>query len=985
MTYSHSLKLILSAIFASIAFLLIGIQYAAAQTPTLVLTINGGSNATIVNGQSVDLAWYIDGAVTNCSINNGVGPIDVSVTPASGSLTVTPPANTSTNYQLNCDGLVDAVTVSINPIVTMSVDGGSPQSLNPLTAQIDYQRVRWDAQFATRCGPVSREEASSPGTIITATNNAEYNQKYQTNGWVNYRGWPHGYIDETTTFFITCYNDVTGAQATGSVTLVVNNPAPPPMVTMNMWTNTPTAYRDPVFGYAVADVRFNSQGTTWCSYSAAYADGTIYSNPSGYGHWGGHQSGNFTKIRLSTTTDFTITCSRGSVTIAGIPYPSTSTSRTVRVVVDDAGADLVPSGPLPPVSVSASATPNPAVKHPITGQAQVQVDVWPQNADYCYFRAYRWDNGDADYTDEYSLKSWTRNAPWSRAPGNNYQQYGLSVSTSTRLEVDCLREYDLIFGTPTEVAEATEQIDIIITTIDSVATVPPTQTYIYGHAYAPNQEQLWNTRVSAVGYTGWHGQRGLSAPASSSNSITFPFVHPTGGSDTYDIHIQYCEETDGVSNYRFLDEGGTLLDSWTTDSALAIHDDCDYDTYETRAVATGLTLNDGDLFTIECDSGQDGEWCRVLRVVFGAGGGDGATVVATQDSVTGFATSSIAWVGARAEKCSASDAFTPGGVTYPWYNGNNKVGWVSRNISTTTTFTINCWNNFNGTSDESDVTFALPVSTSLSTGVDAATGECLDPGTLTPVTTPPGYQPNPSTGVCEPAVDLAAVSPALSGLASAVEDNVAGTYDGVVVLTGIENYGPGALAANSSISYMANMTFAPVYSLPVLNTVIGDFDDPMSAPSGLLPTVSPTLSRSFDNVPFGTHTVCSRVNLDGSPNYPESNPDPSNNTSCGTITLPVPEPPMSLVVDREVIRSEQAVSLTWSVNVTYELNCTVRGAGGLNTTFDTLTTGPAYTDSFTTSPLDSTSEFIFQCTEPITGTSFAEQLTVEVVDGGEEI
>jgi len=94
---------------------------------------------------------------------------------------------------------------------------------------------------------------------------------------------------------------------------------------------------------------------------------------------------------------------------------------------------------------------------------------------------------------------------------------------------------------------------------------------------------------------------------------------------------------------------------------------------------------------------------------------------------------------------------------------------------------------------------------------------------------------------------------------------------------------------------------------------------------------------------------------------------------------------MTIDADRKLIRPNQSAEIEWSVNVTYQLQCQVRGAGGLNESFDTLLVGPAYSDSFTTGPLTSTAVYQIQCTEPITNTVFTDEVRVEMVPDVEEI
>ena len=356
------------------------------------------------------------------------------------------------------------------------------------------------------------------------------------------------------------------------------------------------------------------------------------------------------------------------------------------------------------------------------------------------------------------------------------------------------------------------------------------------------------------------------------------------------------------------------------------------------------------------------------------------------EEANGFTTVPLLWVGENATKCTNAVATVQGVGSYPWYFGNSTLGLKEIDLATTTTFTIECSRNTDSSKDTGTVEVRFPTSVALEAEILVASGECINPTTLINGDAPDGFIANTTVdrdsdqyGLCIPAVDLAAASPSFS---RGAENNVDGTYDTVDALMVIRNLGPGDLPSGKEIAYMGRMTFQPVYALPTRDTLVGKFNGSITAAE----IESPTLTRTFTDVPFGTHTVCSRVNLDNSPNnYPEASTNFANNQTCTTITLPVPRPPMTLTASRDVIRSGQTVDIDWGVNVTYELQCTVQGAGGLSESFNTLLTGSGHSDSFTTNPLTSTSEFIFQCTEPITGTTFTENTTVEVVPDFEEI
>jgi hypothetical protein len=153
--------------------------------------------------------------------------------------------------------------------------------------------------------------------------------------------------------------------------------------------------------------------------------------------------------------------------------------------------------------------------------------------------------------------------------------------------------------------------------------------------------------------------------------------------------------------------------------------------------------------------------------------------------------------------------------------------------------------------------------------------------------------------------------------------------------------------------------------------------------------------QNIGDIPFGTNVACLRVNLDGTMTQESSpdpdNPDKLNNVICSSQTVDVPEPPMSIVTSEQLIRSGGSVTINWSAQTSYELNCSVLGAGSINSepgaNFDASDNGngaSAVTGSATISDITNTSEFTLQCIEPSTSETFTKIITVEVVPDFEE-
>lgn len=992
----------------------------AQATPILVLTVDGGAIAAVVNDEPVELGWYVDGPVTNCVLiqDNSVSgqttlaTIDTTTLPASGTMDVTPPANSTTNFILNCDGAVDEVPVNVEPpITTLTSDQGTDLVNNPLTGRVNEVILRWNSVNATRCSYITR---TSPiiGSV-TETSSNDYSNRLGTSGWIRYDGDPR-YINETTTFSITCYNDNTGAEHTDTLTITVSNPPPPDPPIVNMWSpDFPVVYRDELYGYAYVDVGFSASNVTSCIERAYYGDGTLYPNPPNWGAGSWVLSRTFTNIQLSTTTIFEVTCSRGDVTIAGIFYPATSTTEQLTIEVQmpggvDGTVETWDRSALPPVTASITANPNPTTKNALTGYASTITTVNRLNASYCYLSAYRFDAVTGLYTSPYTVSNWNRTLL-----NNGTTTYAISLATTTRLVADCWRDYDRYnpYATEAEIENAHEVVEYMVYTEEPLeAALPPTLS-LYGNAVRATSDgrnqsiDMWTTATERIGFDTRAGTPQYienSIAATTSSTISFPFVHPHGADDDYDIYLTTCDENDGESTFRVL-VSGTLVGQYTTNSPDSPHQYCgsSYGTNVRERVAQNIDINDGDTITIECDTPNDGERCRLVDVLFGAVG------LLTTPQVNPVVTSVDVPVLVLAENatfCGSGDyeyghwAYPATGSRYSWWgakthtfldNTEHTTSMVRVPIATSTRFTLTCWRTGDSLTDYQEFNVYVPFSATLSAQTTVGSGQCIDDGTLgspfgTAIEAPVGYGPD-DDGFCSPMVDLAAMNPSVS-LASAIEDNVNGTYDNVNALMVIQNIGPGALPSDSSITYKAVMSIMPAHGLPDVDTSIGTFEGGLSIPANpAVPTQSPTLTRSFGNVPFGTHTICSRVNLDGSPNYPESSTDYTNNVSCSTVTLPVPRPPMIIAADRQLIRPNQTVEISWGVNVTYQLQCVVRGPGGLNESFDTSLVGPGYTDSFTTGPLTSTGIYELRCTEPITNTTFTEQVRIEMVPDIEEI
>lgn len=649
----------------------------ATSHPVLILTINGGASATVANGESVTIGWYIDGTVTNCSINNGIGAIDISILPATGSTIVIPPANGSTEYILNCDGTTNTSVVYIDPDITLYFDGGTSYTANPNTGYVNLIKLNWESQYSSRCSDVWYEEASNLGVPITITANGPYNSsRNYIFGDVTFSSTYLNRISETSTFYITCYNDITGTESTESITAVVDNTTPPGAPSINISSpQFPTVIRSELYGFAYVDVSWQGFNVSSCSQSMSYDDGSPYvSMPYGWSRPSTYTSYNSINIEIATTTNFTVTCSRDAVTIGGTLYPATSTSATIKIetqlpsgVTNEAAWDR---SALPPVTASITATPNPVTKDALLGVGQSFIKLIRANANYCELRAYETNNTPLDLSDdiEFTLVGWTRHAVSNRVGGDGTTDFIVNtLSTTTRLSAYCVREYDLLYGDAAELANGTETVDEIVVVQDAASAAVAPVAYVYGNAVVYGIGDMIGYPGSTV--TGFvaSGPGVDYSHTHTSGSIEFPFWDAHSASGTYNIHFSFCDENDGESEFKFF-VNGTEVGNHTTNSPDSPGSYCYSLTTKTAKVASAVTISDGDTIRMECTVvGGVGEKCMANKLYFGVG--DGGTLPITVEESVGFLRVPIMWLSERATYCNEIEAIEPDGGTYSWFSG----------------------------------------------------------------------------------------------------------------------------------------------------------------------------------------------------------------------------------------------------------------------------------------------------------------------------
>jgi hypothetical protein len=982
--------------------------------------------AVYVNGETVVLSWYIPNiTVTNCVID-GPGltlPIDTTVTPATGSYDYVPPDDATVEFKLTCEQLTVATPPPpVVPVISITVDGGTTKYLEASLGRVSSVKVNWSATNANRCTGM-RIQPGSTGIYQPITDTSvDYTNYEGTSGSVVFDGDPRS-ITESVRLGIRCYNDTESTTAWLSIPLTVLNPPPaPPSPTAAIWTPEPTpeATIDLISGKAKKVINWGSNNADRCVYGA-WIDGVSqyvsHGNPAtftgGIENWGFFSfslSGSRT-VAMATTTTFGVLCYREPRVYGSVSYPTEWTDwqyLEVPVVYPGGSPEdwvRTPANGVPEVTLTATATPNPTYKSSVSGKAYTKVSVTAAYADNCKLRAYADLDNDGTYTDGYTLTGWTDTS--GNVTGNgSFSREIWELRQSTRLNIYCERPFDMLYGDADERDYGSESYNIIIDVLDSPGPPPEIETFVYANVVNLDADTLWSKRTSTAGFnqvvtTGTfksirHGGIDTSLPGDSYAKIEFPFEHPYDLGDSYDIWFWFCDESDGESTFT-VSVNGTEVGSVTSNWQYRKSNVCTNSTARRALIAEDITIEDGDSITIECTSPyNDGELCSFHRIQFGAG--NDSNVVARMDPYTERAVVPMGWVGVGADSCSFQRAYPSGAASFDWSASTAVDPTENVTLATTTRFVVRCDRSVDGASDTGQTVVNVPFDSIYSAVSAFSTGECIDDGTFGTygqlIDVPIGYILGPQPEYfCVPGVDLAMGATAASA-SGASEDNVNGTYDDLslqmIIANTMYNGVGAALPANSDVSYKAYLSvMSPValaFGVSTIESSVGYFNDSLAAPvSATAPTQSSVLVDRVDDVPFGTHTVCGRVNLDGSDIFPESNVDTTNNVNCTSFTLPVPPPPMNLSISKDLIRRDrEGVDINWEVDVTYELQCTVRGPGGIDESFNTLVTGRSYADSKTTSPLSSTSEFLLQCEEPITGTVFTERARVEVVPDFEE-
>jgi len=1026
------LELLMKAVvFIVVIFAFIPITNAGpTDPPSVILTINNGSSATVLDGQSVTLRYVIDGAVSNCQITPGNPDpiaIDTSILPTDGTIEVVPPSGDSTTYVLSCDGASDEGTVHISPTVELSASAIN-YTTDPVTGQVKEKVIiSWSASDATVCSNMSYQMDPSNNITEVVTPWGVIG-KNTLNGSVEFSPNVNRALTGTTTFFINCTNTSNDEVANDEITVNVTTSGPPPPVEVNVETATPNLQKSLLYGQAYATVSWEADNASLCYLSASYADLTPYdTNPTNWSSDPRTFSKTITNIPIVFTTDFTVTCTRPAVTSGGVTYPTDSQSDTVRVVVTnppgvpDNNEDWVRIGEgYPPVTAYLSADPAVAEKDPSTSQALTTIRLEASNADYCFAIAYYTNDTPLDYTDDerYYLFNWstggTNDYIKNKAlDGDGVWEIDIKLTSDTRFTVDCQREYDVVYGDAAEIANGQATTSVVVEVQDSTASLAPV-AHMLGHSVSYTPQKIVDNATEIIGFAvrtinGYGPQLVNYASAvngsASLNQAKFNFEHPlgVGKRDDFNFYINACDLQSGQSTYRILVNGTPIGSDYITDNAPNNNSFCTGSSNRLYEIATDVNMVHGDEITIQCGTAtKQFEGCAIRSLEIGVEGEITVNKLNPNNNLTNV---TVGWVGENVTECEQIDIEYDNGDTQYWGGAPNGRygGPYTLQLTGSSTITIECSRpGGDGATDSSELRIVVPGPEAITSEIPIVSGVCFDietGGLLSPA--PYGYAAGPPgsetfTGFCIPGLDLAADPQYISTNDPAPQFGVwvNGDVNFHIVNVLHEEIGRIDVPEAVSLSYRVDIgsdpevrdtykdypQYAGLLPEDTISSEVAYHNDSI----GLSPASSALQSVAFEDLMFGNNVpVCVRVNLDGSPeNFPEyedylGNSHLDNNEECDTFLVPIPEPPMDLNLSTDLVRRNESVTVSWEVDVMYDLDCTVRGPGGLNERFKTLIeedgltpVGPGYTGSTEATNLQSSGIFSLTCSETATGHTF---------------
>lgn len=196
-----------------------------------------------------------------------------------------------------------------------------------------------------------------------------------------------------------------------------------------------------------------------------------------------------------------------------------------------------------------------------------------------------------------------------------------------------------------------------------------------------------------------------------------------------------------------------------------------------------------------------------------------------------------------------------------------------------------------------------------------------------------------------------------------------GIYKSMDLQFKIKNEGTTDISGASNVPW--KIIIKPVGDPTALGQVVGVLASDLTALTGS-ETISATINA---DIPFGQYEVIASVNESRVVTESDYN---NNVVEISSLSLPPPEPEMKLSpVGRNIIRRGETATLNYGVKVGYDLNCLLLGPGGIKINYYPKTEGDNKNQA--TQPINSKSEFLLRCVEPISNTVFDKTTIIEVV------
>ena len=199
-------------------------------------------------------------------------------------------------------------------------------------------------------------------------------------------------------------------------------------------------------------------------------------------------------------------------------------------------------------------------------------------------------------------------------------------------------------------------------------------------------------------------------------------------------------------------------------------------------------------------------------------------------------------------------------------------------------------------------------------------------------------------------------------------------YTYINVIFDIQNNGGGDYVSGADYSMQFESFDGSTYN--TIDTITGPIDA-INAGGSFRETVQ------VSDVPFGNYrvTVQTDTPIGSGGNVDEIDESDNETIFTGTVYPPAPDIRIDTVPSRKFVRVGETVDIRWTAGLIYPMDCTVQGPGV------DIDAGsfPGFPGSVTDIVINSKSEFVLECTEPLSGAVFSDTTVVEVSGTLEEI